>query len=58
MTPINGTLQMPPVGVCQRTRILTQSLILLTIFSEVIAILCRIKTAALLTVYNALGPGP
>ena len=58
MTLTNGTLQLPLVGVCQRTQIRTLSLTLLTMSLEMIARPCKTRIAASLTVFNAHGLGP
>ena len=58
MTLTNGTLQLPLVGVCQRTQIRTLSLTLLTMNLEMIARPCKTRIAASLTVFNAHGLGP
>lgn len=53
-----GVRRLPPVGVSQLIRIHTQSLTLLTMNLEMIAILYKPRIAASLTVYNAHGHGP
>lgn len=53
-----GVPHLPPVGVSPLIRILSQSLTLLTMNLEMIALLYKTRIAASLTVYNARGPGP
>jgi hypothetical protein len=53
-----GVLHLPPVGVSQLIQIHSQSLTLLTMNLEMIALLYKTRIAASLTVYSARGPGP